>query len=296
MKLNVRLVSVAAAAVTAAGLATTVALASSAEASATPTAMEQAQPVSAEIQGLAHWQGPKPTIVLVHGAWADAAGWTPVVEELQKAGFPVKAPPNPLRGLATDADYIHSFVEQISGPIILVGHSYGGAVITNAVQGDANVKALVYIAAFAPDQGDSLGSLNASKLGQTIPQVPASITTYPEPDGSLGRELTIDPAQYPSVFLDDMLPADREKALAAEQRPLSLDSVLQASGAPAWKTVPSWYLVAKGDHAIAPALERFMAARAGAHTVEVDGPHLIMVTAPEAVTRLIEQAAISTCQ
>jgi len=303
MKQNVRLASLATAATLATAGLVTAALTASAQATpATRTStaqtqtQAQAQALSAEIQGLAAWHGAKPTIVLVHGAWADAAGWTPVVENLEKAGFPVKAPPNPLRGLASDADYIHSVLEQISGPIILVGHSYGGAVITNAVQGDANVKALVYIAAFAPDQGDSLGSLNASKQGQTIPQVPAIVSTYPEAGASPGKELTIDPAKYPSVFLDNELPTAQEQALAVEQRPLSLDAVTQASGIPAWKTVPSWYMVAKGDHAIAPALEEFMAARADAHTVEVDGPHLIMVTDPEAVTHLIEQAAVSTCQ
>ncbi|MGE7438723.1 alpha/beta hydrolase [Kitasatospora sp. NPDC001175] len=255
-----------------------------------------AQAVSARIPALAHWQGPKPTVVLVHGAWADASGWTPEVKRLQAAGFPVVAPSNPLRGLNSDADYIHSVLERISGPIILVGHSYGGAVITNAVQGDPNVKALVYIAAFAPDQGDSLAGLNGSALGKEIPAVPVVPSTYPQVGGGTGTELTITTSQYPSVFLDNELPPSQEAALAAEQRPLSLDSVTEASGVPAWKTIPSWYMVATGDHAISPDLERFMAARAGAHTVEVDGPHLIMLTDPGAVTNLLEQAAVQTCQ
>ncbi|GAB3208286.1 alpha/beta fold hydrolase [Nocardia tengchongensis] len=249
---------------------------------------------SAVVPGVADWKGDKPTIVLVHGAWADAAGWTPVVTELQKAGFPVKAPPNPLRGLDSDAAYISGVLRQTTGPIILVGHSYGGAVITNAVAGNTQVKALVYIAAFAPDQGDSLASLNSSAQGKEIPSVPATPSSYPDTGGSTGTELTIDPGQYPNVFLDNTVAPDQQHALAVEQRPLSLAAVTGTSGAPAWKALPSWYMVAEQDHAIAPDLERFMATRAGAHTVEVEGPHLIMQTSPDAVTALIEQAAVAT--
>lgn len=236
----------------------------------------------------------KPTIVLVHGAWADASGWTPVIERLEAAGYTVDAPPNPLRGLTSDSQYIASYLKQITGPVILVGHSYGGAVITNAAVGDPNVKGLVYIAAFAPAQGDSLQSLLSMPAAQTIPALPTVAATYPGPDGAEGTELTIDPGQYPSVFLDNELPKPEEAALAAEQRPLSLNSVTEASGTPAWQTIPSWYMVATGDHAIAPALEGFMAARAHAHTVQVAGPHLIMLTNPGAVTSLIEQAATAT--
>ncbi|GII58786.1 alpha/beta hydrolase [Planotetraspora thailandica] len=237
---------------------------------------------------------PKPTVVLVHGAWADASGWTPVAESLEKDGYTVKAPPNPLRGLASDAQYISSVLKQINGPVVLVGHSYGGAVITNAALDNPNVKALVYIAAFAPDAGDSLAGLNARPVDHPIAPVPALPTTYPKPDGSVGTELTIDPAQYSNVFLDNELPKYEAQAFAAEQRPLSLDSVTETSGTPAWKSIPSWYMVAKDDRAISPDLERFMAARAHAHTVEVDGPHLIMFTSPAPVTHLIEQAATAT--
>ncbi|MFD4577498.1 alpha/beta fold hydrolase [Streptomyces sp. NPDC058417] len=238
--------------------------------------------------------GKKPTVVLVHGAWADAAGWTQVAIRLAKAGYTVKAPPNPLRGLASDAAYLHSVLKTVPGPVVLVGHSYGGAVITDAVRGDSRVKALVYVAAFAPDAGDSLASLNARPVDRPIPPLPLVPSAFPKPDGGEGTELTIDPARYPAVFLNDQLPRYEAQALAAEQRPLSLDSVEQTSGAPAWKTVPSWYLVARQDRAIAPDLERFMAARAGARTVEVNGPHLIMATDPGAVTDLIERAARAT--
>jgi len=279
-------------AVAAAGLSA-VALTASAQASPAHTG---AAKVAAAADAVTRVQGVKPTVVLVHGAWADAAGWTPVVERLQAAGYPVVAPPNPLRGLSTDAAYINSVLRQIKGPIILVGHSYGGAVITNAVMGDSNVKALVYIAAFAPAQGDSLASLNAMPQASQIPPVPAVPSSFPEPDGTTGTELTIDPAKYPTVFLDNRLPRAQEQALAVEQRPLSLASATQPSGVPAWQTIPSWYMVAKQDDAIAPNLERFMAARAHAHTVEVDGPHLIMATDPGAVTALIEKAAGATAR
>jgi pimeloyl-ACP methyl ester carboxylesterase len=237
---------------------------------------------------------PKPTVVLVHGAWADASSWTPVIERLQKAGYPVVAPPNPLRGLTSDSAYIASYLKQVSGPVILVGHSYGGAVITNAAVGDANVKALVYIAGWAPDQGDSLASLLDTPAAHTIPALPTLTSTYPKPDGTTGVELTINPAQYANVFFDNQLPTFQEHAFAVEQRPFSTDAATQASGTPAWKTIPSWYMVAKQDRAIAPDLERSMAARAHAHTVQVDGPHVIMLTSPGAVTHLIEQAATAT--
>ncbi|MFJ4654420.1 alpha/beta fold hydrolase [Nocardia sp. NPDC088792] len=264
------------------------------------TSHDNAAPSSSSIAtpnpALAQWHGDKPTIVLVHGAWADAAGWTPVIADLQKAGFPVKAPPNPLRGLDSDAAYLSTVLHQINGPIILVGHSYGGAVITNAAAGDPQIKALVYIAAFAPDQGDSLASLNSSTQGKEIPAVPATPSSYPQDGGGMGTELTIDPSKYPDVFLDNELPPAQQQALAVEQRPLSLAAATGVSGVPAWKTLPSWYLVADQDHAISPSLERYMATRAGAHTVDVDGPHLIMQTNPDAVVNLIEQAAVSTCQ
>ncbi|HEX6453755.1 MAG TPA: alpha/beta hydrolase [Trebonia sp.] len=237
---------------------------------------------------------PKPTIVLVHGAWADASGWTPVIERLEQAGYPVDAPPNPLRGLASDSAYIASVLHQIKGPVILVGHSYGGAVITDAAVGDSNVKALVYVAGWAPDQGESLQSLLQTAAAKTIPALPTEQTTYPEPDGTTGTELTINPTQYSNAFLDNELPQYEADAFAAEQRPFSTDAAMQASGTPAWKTIPSWYAVATGDHAIAPALERFMAARMHAHTVEINGPHLLMFTNPGPVTSLIEQAAIAT--
>lgn len=238
--------------------------------------------------------GQKPTIVLVHGAWADASSWTPVIEQLEAAGYPVDAPPNPLQGLTYDSAYIASYLKGIKGPVILVGHSYGGAVITNAAVGDPNVKALVYIAGWAPAQGESLLSLIKSKLGEEIPPLTLTTASYPLLGGGTAQELTINPADYPTEFTDNELPAYEEAALAAEQRPLSLNALTEASGTPAWLTIPSWYMVADQDRAIAPNLERFMAARMHAHTVDVNGPHLLMLTDPGAVTWLIEEAAIAT--
>jgi pimeloyl-ACP methyl ester carboxylesterase len=238
--------------------------------------------------------GPKPTIVLVHGAWADASSWTPVIERLESAGYRVDAPPNPLQGLTYDSAYIASYLKQIKGPVILVGHSYGGAVITDASARDASVKALGYIAGWAPAKGETLESLIASRLAAEIPALPVTAAAYPEQGGGTGTDLTINPADYPSVFLDNELPAYEEDALAAEQRPLSLNALTEASSTPGWETIPSWYMVANQDHAIAPNLERFMAARMHAHTVDVNGPHLIMLTDPGAVASLIEEAATAT--
>ena len=177
-------------------------------------------------------QTPKPTVVLVHGAWADASGWTPVIERLQQAGYTVDAPANPLRGLTSDAQYIASVLKQIKGPVILVGHSYGGAVITDAAVGDPNVKALVYIAAWAPGKGQSLASLMAMPAADCTPPVPTIATTYPEPGGGTGTEVTIDPAKYNYTFLDNELPAYEAEAMAAEQRPLSTDAVTRGVGHP----------------------------------------------------------------
>lgn len=253
-----------------------------------------AHPTAVAAHSASHPAAPKPTVVLVHGAWADASGWTDVIERLEKAGYPVVAPPNPLRGVSSDSAYLASYLAHISGPIVLVGHSYGGEVITNAATGNPKVKALVYIAGWAPDQGETLGGLIATKLGSEIPGLPLIQTAYTAEDGTQGAEFTIDPAKYRSVFLDDELPAPEAQAMAAEQRPLGAAAVTGVSGVPAWKTIPSWYLVAKQDRAISPDLERFMAKRAHAHIIEVNAPHLAMVTDPKAVTALIETAAVST--
>lgn len=233
---------------------------------------------------------PQPTIVLVHGAWADGSGWSEVVRRLQAEGYKnVVAPANPLRSLPGDSTYIASFLKSIKGPIVLVGHSYGGAVITNAATGNPNVKALVYIAAFAPAAGESLNAILARFPGSQLG--PDTTTAVPFSTGTTsGTDLYIKPDKFRQVFLSDFLPQRQALVMAASQRPLAASVLDEPSGTPAWKTIPSWALVAQQDHTIPPAAERFMAARAHAHTVEVNAPHLAYVTDPGGVTRLIDKA------
>jgi pimeloyl-ACP methyl ester carboxylesterase len=231
----------------------------------------------------------QPTIVLVHGAWADGTGWADVVRRLQAEGYKnVVAPPNPLRGLPGDSTYIASYLKSITGPIVLVGHSYGGAVITNAATDNPNVKALVYIAAFAPTTGETINSIIArfpgSQVGPALIPVPFSTGT------TSGIDLYLKPDQFRNVFLSDFLPQQEALAMAASQRPLTAAAFDDLSGKPAWETIPSWYMVAQQDRTIPPDAERFMAARAHAHTVEVNAPHLAYATNPGAVTRLIDTA------
>ena len=233
---------------------------------------------------------PKPTIVLVHGAFADASGWSGVVERLQRRGYTVVAPPNPLRGVSEDSGYIKAVLDDIDGPIVLVGHSYGGMVITNAATGNANVKALVYIAAFAPDKGDSVLSLSALAPGGMLGPA-LGFRDVPVPGGQEGY---IQPSEFRRVFAADV---DRSAAavMAASQRPAAIAALGEPSpNEPAWKTIPSWYMVASQDLAIGAAPERIMAERIGATTVEVRSSHVPMITHPREVTGLILDATRST--
>src|SRR6267378_4036151 len=203
-------------------------------------------------------QGPKPTIVFVHGGWADSSGWNQEISNLERRGYTVIAPANPLRDLASDAAYIRSVLQTISGPIVLVGHSYGGAVITNAAVGVPNVKALVYIAAFAPDKGESLVQLVTMNPGSQIGPTTLDFRPYPLPGGGTGTDLYLKKSAFHDAFAGD-LPLQMTDQMQATQRPFANDAFLSPSGDPAWKTIPSWYMVAKQDHAIPPATERFMA-------------------------------------
>jgi pimeloyl-ACP methyl ester carboxylesterase len=238
--------------------------------------------------------GPKPSVVLIHGAWADGSSWSGVIQRLQEQGYPVYAPANPLRGLTSDAAYIASFLQTISGPIILVGHSYGGAVITNAATGNPNVKALVYIDAFAPDQGESLASLTSvpTPPGQSPSCLSGDPTTVfnfvPLVGGDV--DLYVKLGLFPSCFANDLSP-DQGAVLASTQRAFALSSFPQKSGVPAWKTIPSFYLVGTIDRAIPPFAQLFMAQRAHATIVQVRGSHLVMISHAEAVTDLIQEAA-----
>ncbi|MGW2715594.1 alpha/beta hydrolase [Streptomyces argyrophyllae] len=233
-----------------------------------------------------------PTVVLVHGAFADAASWSAVIEELQSHGIPVIAPPNPLRGLASDAAYVASVAAQIDGPVVLVGHSYGGALITVAGTTE-NVVGLVYVAAYALEEGESLGELQGrfplSPLVSNLKQ-----WTYPVPGGEPAVEVTIAQDAFPSVFAADV-PAEVTKVLAAAQRPLAAAAFEETASAAAWRTKPSWALVAGADNAINPEVERFGAKRAGATTVEIEGAsHAVAVSQPKAVAELIRDAVRAT--
>ncbi|MFD8013857.1 alpha/beta fold hydrolase [Streptomyces sp. NPDC058955] len=232
--------------------------------------------------------GPAPTVVLVHGAFADASSWQPVVERLQKDGLTVRAVANPLRGLATDAAHVRAFLASIPGPVVLVGHSYGGAVITEAAVGAANVKGLVYIAAFVPDAGEVLGELIAKFPGS---ELQPHLTPVPvlAPDGSTTVDLYLDPAAFRSVFAGDV-PARTTRVLAATQRPISAAAFADRPTAAAWHDIPSWNLVATRDRGIPPRLQRFQADRARSYTVDVPCSHLAMYGRPGDVTRLVQRA------
>ncbi|MCU1586620.1 MAG: hypothetical protein JWN31_113 [Frankiales bacterium] len=236
--------------------------------------------------------GPKPTIVLVHGGWADSSGWNDEVTALTKRGYDVIAPANPLRGLASDADYVRSVLKTIAGPIVLVGHSYGGAVISNAAVGVPNVKALVYIAAFAPDEGESLVQLVTKNPGTLIGPDTTIGRRYPLAGGGQGVDLYLTKDAFRTAFAGD-LPVRTTDQMFSEQRPFSQAAFVSPSGPPAWKTIPSWYLVATQDHAIPPVTQRFMAQRAGAHVSEVASSHVPMMSQPKATTDVILDAAHS---
>ena len=250
-----------------------------------------ARPI-AQVHAVTQDSAPKPTVVLVHGGWADSSGWNAEIASLQRRGYPVIAPANPLRGLNSDADYVRSVLETISGPIILVGHSYGGAVITNAARGVPNVEALVYIAAFAPDDGESLAQLVTMNPGTQITPDALIERPYPLPGGGEGIDLYIRAENFHDAFAGD-LPLSTTRLMQATQRPFSVAAFTEPSGAPAWKEIPSWYLVATDDHAIPPATQWFMAGRAGATTASVSASHVPMMSQPDATTRLILQAARS---
>jgi pimeloyl-ACP methyl ester carboxylesterase len=232
-----------------------------------------------------------PTVVLVHGAFADASSWFGVASELLSAGLEVCAPPNPLRGPLPDAAYIASFATQIDGPVLLVGHSYGGVVITRAAAAAPNVVGLVYVAAFAPDDGetilDIIGRFPERALESALRPVMFPVVGY-EP----GTELAIDPALFPTVFGAD-LPSEVTAAMAIAQRPAALDVFAVPAGAPGWRSLPSWSVVATSDEVIHPAAQRSMAERAGAYTIEIDASHCVAVSQPAAVAELIRIAARS---
>ncbi len=235
----------------------------------------------------------KATVVLVHGAFAESSSWNKVIGPLLAQGFGVVAVANPLRGVKNDAAYLASVLDSINGPVILVGHSYGGNVITVAATGRHNVKALVYVAGFAPDAGETstalVGKFPGSTLGPTL--APPVLL----PDGN--KDLYIQQARYHAQFCAD-LPASDARLMAATQRPIVAAAFDEAASTPAWKTIPSWFLYGSLDKNIPPAVHAFMAKRAGAKkTVEVKGAsHVVMISHPDALVALIDAAAAQTAR
>jgi pimeloyl-ACP methyl ester carboxylesterase len=228
---------------------------------------------------------PTPTIVLVHGAFADASGFGAITDRLQDRGYTVISPANPLRGPASDAAYVASVLRTIEGPVVLVAHSYGGAVATDAANDVGNVKALVYLNALALEAGESnLGITERfpNEFGEALRPRP-----FPQ-----GVDLYVDPALFRPLFAADV-PARTVARMASAQRPVSLAAIQEPVTEPAWKTIPSWYLIGRRDEVISPAAQRFMARRARAHTVEIDASHASYISRPDEVTKLILRAARS---
>jgi pimeloyl-ACP methyl ester carboxylesterase len=229
------------------------------------------------------------TVVLVHGAFADASSWTGVIERLQAKGIRVTAPPNPLRGISIDSAYVASVFEQVPGPVLAVGHSYGGAVISNAATGTKNVVGLVFVAAFAPDEGERLGEVEGGSKDSVLNSALIQLQYPSGGDGAKAVEFTIDPAKIRDAFAAD-LTEGQAALLAATQRPVAELAFSEPSGAPAWKKLPSWAVVATGDKAAGADIVRSEAERAGADITEVEGSHVIMISQPQAVTEVIEAA------
>ena len=237
----------------------------------------------------------RPTVVLVNGAWANNAAWSGVIERLQTEGYTVDAPPNPLQSLTGDAATIADLLKTIQGPIVLVGHSYGGAVITNAATGNRNVKALVYVDAFAPAKGESVLALDSTKPGSALGAGPTKVFNFvPFPDARKGDALLyVKPSVFEQAFANG-LPAKEGAVLAATQSPAVYSALTAPSGTPAWKTIPSWYVLGTIDKAIPPAIQLFMAQRIHAHITRVRAGHLSMVAAPGVVAKVITAAARAT--
>jgi pimeloyl-ACP methyl ester carboxylesterase len=235
------------------------------------------------------------TVVLVHGAFADASSWNGVVERLQAARMEVRAPAVPLRGISHDSAYIASFFDQIPGPVLAVGHSYGGAVITNAATDASNVVGLVFVAAFAPEEGETLGEAEGASKDSVLNSALVPLQ-YPTGDGAkTAVEFAIDPAKFHDAFAAD-LPTEQTAPMAATQRPVAEAAFSEPSGPPAWKSLPAWTVLATGDKAAGTDVIRSMAERAGATITEVEASHVVMVSQPEAVVDVIRTAVAAVGQ
>ena len=236
----------------------------------------------------------KPTVVLVHGAWADSSGWTGVIRRLQDDGYTAVAIPNQLRSLSGDAANVRAYLDTLAGPIVLVGHSYGGAVITNAATGNPNVRAVVYIDAFAPDQGEAAtplagpdSALSVADPTTVFDLIPPTVPPAPATD------LYLKASTFLTSFANG-LPAREARILAATQRPATVGALSEPSGVAAWRTIPSWFLIGTQDRIIPPAAEQAMAERAKSTISYFDAGHLGLISDPGPVTRIIERAAVAT--
>ena len=250
----------------------------------TPTTPPEGTTMS-EPQSTPPTEATGPTVVLVHGSFADASGWAGVISILQAAGLNVMAPVNPLRGLSADSAYIASVLSQIDGPVLLGAHSYGGAVITNAASQVDNVVGLVYVSAFIPDEGETIldlaGQATDSLLGPAL--LPAQ---YPTGGAEPGTEFYINPASFHEVFCAD-LPAEQAAVMAVSQRPGADVGFGEPTQNPAWKTLPSWAVVGTADMTIGPSGALLMAQRSGAEVTEIDASHVVMISQPQAVADII---------
>ncbi|MGW3956924.1 alpha/beta fold hydrolase [Streptomyces sp. NPDC004752] len=232
---------------------------------------------------------PSPTIVLVHGAFTDASSWARVISLLHAAGSTVRAPANPLRGLAQDAAYMRSVVRDIDVPVVLVGHGYGGAVITHAATDADNVVALCYVAAFGLDAGECV--LDITSRFPLMPSADATLTAAlpAQLSGGPDSEVYIREEQFPQVYAAD-LPPHVNHVLSVAQRPIAQSALTGRSGPPAWAAKPSWYAIATADRMLNPTAQRFMAQRMAATEYLVDGSHAVVLSQPDAVVAMIREA------
>jgi pimeloyl-ACP methyl ester carboxylesterase len=237
--------------------------------------------------------GPRPTVVLVHGAWADGSSWSKVTNQLLDDGYQVRVPPNPLRNLTTDAQTVRDYLSTLSGPIVLVGHSYGGAVITNAATGNPNVKALVYVDAFAPAEGEVVFPLAGADSALAVP--PENVFDFvPYPGAPAGDvDLYLKHDTFVQSFASGVRPAQAER-LYPSQRPLALSAGFTPSGPPAWATIPSWYVLGTRDLIITPTAQNAMATRAHSTITRIPTGHLGLITDPDPITKVIKTAIRAT--
>ncbi|MFI6257897.1 alpha/beta hydrolase [Micromonospora zamorensis] len=247
--------------------------------------MNAASDMSAQDAGM-------PTIVLVHGAFADSSSWNGVIAHLKGRGYPVIAVANPLRGVHKDAAYVRSVVDTVSGPVVMAAHSYGGSVMTEAADGASNVKALVYVASVSPDVGESVADLVTKFPGSAL-ITSVKMVPYPLDEGGTSMEQYIYQEKFPAVFAADVDP-DTAELMAVTQRPPTEAAQTESVTRAAWKTIPSWTLITTQDMGIPPDLQRFLAKRAGSTTVEIEASHAVAVSQPGPVADLIDTAARAT--